>query len=259
MKRIKIFCTITLTVILFLSCLAGCQKKTENIPTAPEQPTDTAQNEETADTEDTEPEVFDDIGDGLGTLFTYEYDEDGNKTKEVRYNNHGNAISWQRVYEYDSKGNMIKSTTLDSDGALKDYYIYEYDESGSTTKDTGYRSDGSVWIQEVYEYYENTKQIKIVYYDTDGNVEDYSESQRIYNSDGKLLEIRNFDENGNVRYIKENKYDEYGNMIEEKYLYIKDNSEESVYYSWAEATPAQYRFYIKGIENYWHTIGDVFY
>ena len=57
------------------------------------------------------------IYNGDGSYWIYEYDENGNKIKEIYYSADG-TITTHMAYEYDANGNVIKSTIFNTDGTI---------------------------------------------------------------------------------------------------------------------------------------------
>ena len=186
----------------------------------------------------------------------YEYDENGNKTKTEEYNIDDDSVRWQTVYEYDGEGNMISMVSHNSDESVSESYSYEYDTNGNLTKYTAYGSGGSIWKQTIFEYSENKKYTKNAWYDKDRNVKYYEEIREEYDFDRRPLK-KVYCEGGDITESYEYKYDEYGNLTEKISFTIWGGTHIS-YYTWTEATPAQYKFYIKGIENNWHTMAYSF-
>lgn len=86
--------------------------------------------------------------------YEYEYDTDGNKTKEVWYNKKGKpANKW--VFEHDINGNILTDKWYDNE-SLVEKWSYEYDENNNKVKRVFVRHGAikSVYIYR-YQYDEN--------------------------------------------------------------------------------------------------------
>lgn len=190
-----------------------------------------------------------------GTI--YRYDEKGNLTEIVDYDDDGNVIYSERwVYEYD--GENIKSCKEYMDGVLmcesfylprvkliegedavycaEIIYYYEdgtkeqskYNEIGEHISYTPYDEEGKPYYTETYTYE----------YDADGRV-----SKRTVSSNGKLSreyyyevgefdmdyekKVVYFDENGKI--IREEEYDFYGNLLSAVGELPMDPADEELY------------------------------
>lgn len=92
-----------------------------------------------------------------GNLVTkYEYDESGNKSKEI-YSN-GSYI----IYEYDEYNNIIKSTTYKKNGTADNVTEYKYDEEYKLVEKVDNKSGGSTpYRYTIYTYDRYGRQIGI--------------------------------------------------------------------------------------------------
>ena len=153
-----------------------------------------------------------------------EYDENGNKTREVETGYNTDKPLYIR--EYDSEGNKTKETLLRGDGTtwyIKDYengnlktetyykkdgktvdfkYLYEYDSEGNKTKETELRGDGTT---RYIEDYENGKVKTATYYNEDGK----TPVKIIENDQLKMLKLKSKTENG-ATVINQYNFDENG-------------------------------------------------
>ena len=118
----------------------------------------------------------------------YEYDANGNETKNKIYNADG-VITYWCEYEYDANGNMTKSKICNADGSINTWSELEYYENGKHKKNTYYSADGSV--SEVSEY-DTDGDRKDTTYRTDGSVSSISE----YNSAGYITKSISYDSDG---------------------------------------------------------------
>lgn len=106
--------------------------------------------------------------------FTYEYDEKGNKTKEIICDFDGGLIC-TITYVFDEKGNKTERSVYDSKGNLERKYTYRYEEQGKELSDNkrnifyryNYDQKGN-WIEKI-EYKNDVPKViierEIEYYD----------------------------------------------------------------------------------------------
>ncbi|MBQ7826872.1 MAG: hypothetical protein IJ386_01240 [Clostridia bacterium] len=71
----------------------------------------------------------------------FEYDADGNKTKQTRFGEDGSISS---VMEYGVGGNETRRTWYNSNGGVVYWHESEYDAGGNEIKRTYYNADGSI-------------------------------------------------------------------------------------------------------------------
>ncbi|MBQ9608754.1 MAG: hypothetical protein IJV15_04820 [Lachnospiraceae bacterium] len=140
-----------------------------------------------------------------------EYDFNGNKTKYIPYND--GSISYSEEYEYDPHGNLTKSVTYNSDGSLSYYYTYEYDNE-KMVKSTQHNTDGSILYYYTYEYDENDNEIKNTCFKADNSTSymytytyEYDKNGNIIKKitsgpNGTIEEIMEYDADGNITYHK---------------------------------------------------------
>jgi len=157
----------------------------------------------------------------LKTTFKYEFYQNGNIRKVSEYNSDGKLIE---VAEYDQNGNILRITEMNEDGTeITDVFhhngmpkrmssynsngklvsVTEFDENGNILRDTEMNEDGTKTVEE---YDQNGKTVKRSVYDNDGNVgiadefhhNEMPKRMSVYNSNGKLVGVIEFDENGNI-------------------------------------------------------------
>lgn len=199
--------------------------------------------------------------DGVGDLDNgeqFKYDINGNLTEKKKYGYEGSVYDWYG-YEYDEQNREIKEITYNEDGSIYKRIEKEYDEQGNLVKVTEADGQKIIAIDE-YQYNENGKNTKH-YRFIPSNEQQYLIKEWIYDEQGRLLEEIEYleylyeeikakkvyeyssasypdkrtDYAGviKVRYDKqvrelepcfltEWKYDIYGNIIEEKYISIRD-------------------------------------
>lgn len=165
---------------------------------------------------------------GNSTNYTYSYDETGNLIKETYEDSNGFSNSYTYTYGFDSQGRVTrKICALASGGTYT--YSYSYDEKGNMIKE--FADFGGSYTQTIiYEYDETGKITKettpetdtvLVYsYDEKGGVSSKVGSgisttfENEYDENGTL--VRTTRKDGNYPIVYEYKYDEYGNLTEEK-------------------------------------------
>ena len=150
-----------------------------------------------------------------------EYDENGNRTREVETGY--NTDKPEYIREYDSEGNMTKETGIRRDGTtsyIRDYendklktatfyrgdgktvdfkYLYEYDSEGNETKRTRLRGDGTT--DNIYDY-ENDKVKTVTFYREDSKTV-ISKRLYEYDSEGNKTKETELRGDGTTWYIKD--------------------------------------------------------
>ena len=131
-----------------------------------------------------------------------EFDSNGDMTEQVNYYYDEYGDVWLKdvvTYEYDGKHNRtgytIKSVRYDEYGDVEDTYEHEYNIEA-------YKENG-LWYYEVY--------------DEDGDLS-WTE---VYDKHREL--VQELDEDGNITYKAEYKYDIFGRLISIKDKYYEDN------------------------------------
>ena len=142
-------------------------------------------------------------------LYSYEYDQKGNIIVELL--NYSDGGSLRHEYEYDSNGNRTKDTSYDNDGQLKSWYDYAYDSYGNRIRSSEYRvQNGQVepGLTYTYEYNSNAVRIKDAAYRSDGTLNYENE----YSDNGTILRMRYYDDAGNISSSYEYEYNEKGQI-----------------------------------------------
>lgn len=75
----------------------------------------------------------------------FEFDQQGNKIKEIRYDLTGNIENYL-TYEIDTDGNVIKSRYFTSDDSLDSYSNFKYNQTCDRIEAKHYYSDGNIWL-----------------------------------------------------------------------------------------------------------------
>ena len=125
-----------------------------------------------------------------------EYDSEGNKTRETRLREDGTT---DNIYDYEN-GNLKTKTYYKEDGKTLDRkYLYEYDSEGNKTRETRLREDGTTrYIAD----YENGNLKTTTYYDADGKSV-VSKYLYEYDSEGNKTKATGLRGDGTTDYIKD--------------------------------------------------------
>ncbi|MDA3887115.1 MAG: hypothetical protein PF638_16130 [Candidatus Delongbacteria bacterium] len=168
-----------------------------------------------------------------------EYNVNGNKIKNIRYDSKGNI---SKITEWNEFGDITMTEKFKSDGTItKTTKKYNYNKDGYKINCKNYDHNGELWLESKYIYNENLEIIKIVgysedvlvkeeiyEYDNDGNNIKYTLSygdniaeQRTFEyKNGHIVKSHNieYDDDGNIdsEHSSETEYDENGNEIMQK-------------------------------------------
>lgn len=149
-----------------------------------------------------------------GTMYgehRYDYDDKGNMIKEGWFKESGD-LEYFCEYEYDANGNNSKQI-LYSWNSSPSNEILKYDENGNKTESISYTTDDV--IESYAEYDAHGKPVKILYYDADGVVCSAYECECEYDTNGNLIKEMNHDGAGTVFSTKQYEYDTNGNVTKE--------------------------------------------
>lgn len=156
-------------------------------------------------------------GDGLLEQITeYEYNEDGFLVRECLKEADGKVME-EKSWKPDKKGRIGWEFMHYADGS-KDTVTYDYDADGFLIKKVTVDSEGEVEQAEVFEH-KNGLLIREAVYDGLSDLNDLASLQPItektyhYDSDGRLLETVERDEQNELMYRKVNEYDEKGHRV----------------------------------------------
>ena len=171
----------------------------------------------------------------------YEYDEDGRKIKSfVCFGEDSKMVS---VYQYNYFGNMTMEATYSYYGEIisKTCYLYEYGRDNLIRRNF-FKEDILEGVEE-YVYDDSGNLSKEVSYDAEGNIIWLCE----YDISGNLIKEENYDEEGNALWFYGYDYDENDNMIEEttlsyikKYEYDEQNNKTKEIYNFIDGSIAHY-------------------
>ena len=109
----------------------------------------------------TTPKIFG-FNENTNLIFTYKYDNLGNRIEKNCYGSNGGLIS-KYTYEYDEKGNRLEENVYDTDGKLEDKYTFKYDKKGNQieVEEIWYDSNGnSDMLKYTYKFDKRGNKIK---------------------------------------------------------------------------------------------------
>lgn len=134
------------------------------------------------------------------------YDENGNKTEEISYDEEG-SIRKRTAYAYDVYGEQAQVIVFDKNGKVteKTETETEYDAQGNKICSTVYRSNSMGKSSDVIEYDGQGNEIKITYYDASGEITGKIEEE--YDKDGNWTGLVRWDETGKIALKWESEYD----------------------------------------------------
>ncbi len=98
----------------------------------------------------------------------YEYDEQGNQTKEMHYDN-DILVEYSTMEYIDNL--LIKKINYSAQGVYEGYLTNEYNENGKLIKSAYYDANGTLYHYAIYSYDENGNMIGERYYNGDGTLQ----------------------------------------------------------------------------------------
>ena len=225
---------------LFLMSLVGCSRVDSDDNTIIESNASIEESIEETSAEETSAEET--LAEEISTeeIATYEAAVERECVyKEIRkIYDENNIFDHSLEVEYDSQGNVLKYINYDGEGNLESYEVYGYNEQGKKTIYEKFDSEG---VRISFSYYENNEQGDVIkahnasYLDTYEYI--YDENDRVieklvrkngefsyrkvytYDAEGKVIEEKIFDEQGEIVNIVGYIYDKNGNLEyeDEKY------------------------------------------
>lgn len=172
--------------------------------------------------------VVDGIPDGKGKnkYYTIYYDNNGNISEMVVYNDNG-SIKYKDVYIYDEFFNVIELTKYSEEKMIEKSNFY-YDSSGRVTEQINYSADGKIDSRFIYIFDIKNNQIVFLKYKP-LNIIEY---QILYKydadpDDANNIEIIKQDSDGKLIMRVENKFNRKNERIEKK---IFDENNQLMYY-----------------------------
>lgn len=155
---------------------------------------------------------YDDSGTLIENYETYEYDNWGNQVRHTYFLADG-TVDYYSQYIYDTHGNEIESRRYDGDGTPSSWDESTYDENGCQLTSVSYDADGSVSSRREYEYDAAGNKVYesyVLYY---GESSGGGWSEYFYDSQGRIIESREYDDDDTLREINRREYDEAGNIV----------------------------------------------
>lgn len=166
-----------------------------------------------------------------GVGYTYEYDEQGNLTAEIKSNSY--------KFSYDEDGNRIQEAYFTFIDNIQQQIDYIYDDNGKLIKEINTFDDGRNWaVEHIYDesgllikttgtqpnvkgatLYEYNSDGKLILRYVEGDAEDKTEYT--YDEKGNLIKQTDFS-GGKEVYRNEYKYDEKNRVIEKNSIYGTD-------------------------------------
>lgn len=184
--------------------------------------------------------------------YTFErsYDEAGNIIVEKGY--HDGVFNYHYGYEYDENGNKVKEISYKKDGMISSYYIYKYDDKNNLIEYIVYKGNGTL-VSTIRYTYDGNGNKKVKEHRTTGEAlggAGYSWENYEYDENGNLIHI--LEHNSERSCVDEYQYDEAGNVI--RYIQrAKDGSAISdTYYKWVLQSD-----YLKNKDVYEKEISDL--
>lgn len=148
-----------------------------------------------------------------------EYDESGNKIKEIRYGSGGRKTGWTE-WKYNAAGYPTEYAFYDADGICTEKRFQEYDARGNLLKDviTNYDKKTGQQRKHIYKYE----------YDENGNIIKDDSSEREYDENGNLTQYIDYYITGAICHRETYEYDERGNQTKHT-RYNGENAIEDVW------------------------------
>lgn len=146
------------------------------------------------------------------SLFTYEYDSNGNLICSRDHDMQGNSYIINTLV-YDKAGNCVEANTYDRDGSHVQKVTIEYDSNGNVVEDVRCNGEGKPLVTITYAYNSDNKWIEKNVFGSDGNL--VQKGVAAYDDEGnRIVEV--FDSHGEP--IKKNiiSYDSHKNQRESK-------------------------------------------
>ena len=141
------------------------------------------------------------------------FDENGNQLTLISYNDNG-TLDYMREYEYDSQGNMVYESfcMYHNDVQYSDLeYQYSYDSQGNQVEEQSFH-DGEPYEVIQREFDENGNMLFEYEYSATEQTLKYV-SKFLYDSQGNQIFDGWYDEEGNLQIVRENEYDQHGELV----------------------------------------------
>lgn len=161
--------------------------------------------------------------------FEYEYDADGNKTRQTGYDSYGNGNTLEYTYDFDTDAIKVRETYCDNDNSSAQKWVdYQYDTDGEMTQ-RAYWQGNDYMVTRFYDADADCPAIALISYpllaalgDSDvmryisynnGAVTEFATAQ--YDADGNKVRETIYLADGSPLYSYEYDYDADGNITRE--------------------------------------------
>ena len=149
----------------------------------------------------------------------YNYNEQGNKSIEYTYNPDG-TLDAKSVFIYDEKGILIEEDSYNPDGSSGFTNTYKYDRRGNITSIKLYDTYGSLFVRTASDYDNNNNETEEINYtqilenDRHKDIVLNKTTWR-YDDKGNMIEERYYERDTTMTRHTFYKYDENGNKVEQ--------------------------------------------
>ncbi len=96
--------------------------------------------------------------------YTYEYDDQGNKTVYTYYKKGGEKISNVSKYKFDTDNRVVEIASYNSKGKMRNRKTFKYDAKGRNIESEIYKSKNKLYWKYVYSYNEKGDLISFITY-----------------------------------------------------------------------------------------------
>jgi hypothetical protein len=160
----------------------------------------------------------------MNSHVSIKYDEKGNDIEEIYNNWFCNHQIKKKISKFNMNGKKIEDIYYNSDQTINFTEIYRYDDKGNNIEFSSFEPDGELSYQEISKFDKNGKKIETINYKFDG-LTNSSFHFCSYNENEQIIEEIYCEPNGNILSKEINKYDEWGNRIEEIHFNSSDEPE----------------------------------
>jgi hypothetical protein len=136
--------------------------------------------------------TYDEQGTESKNRIVYNYDEQGNKTEGLFYNEDA-AITFKYYYDYDANGNELERAIFTGDNAPSFKYTKKYDSKRQVIERQDFNEDGSLSLKRTYEYNEKGNIVKELSFEGNSEINVHFCSKYTYEYDKKgnwIVKIR---------------------------------------------------------------------
>ncbi len=148
----------------------------------------------------------------VGYKFTYVFDDKGRIKESIEFKLDDTPCCFE-TYVYDKKGNISQLTSYRADSSIINLIIYEYDKYGRIVTKTSVSSPNEKYVEK--RTYNKTDNIVQISNTVDGKF--FHNTILQLDEKGNEIELKSFDNAGNLLTRIENSYDERGNQTKSKW------------------------------------------